>query len=700
MPLNEAQLEAIHFDKGPAMVLAGPGSGKTTVITQRIRFLVEKKGIKPSGILVITFTRAAAAEMKQRYEAMSAAATEPVCFGTFHSVFFHIIRYAYPNSASRVISPEQKREIIRDLLRNEADGSNDESELVASIISEISSVKGNGGVIKGYEAQSCPDELFCRLYKGYKDELARLRMIDFDDMMLLCRELFIKRRDILAQWQSRFEYILIDEFQDINPLQYEVMRMLALPQNNIFIVGDDDQSIYRFRGARPEIMSGFLEDYPGAHIIRLDINYRSTPQIVSAAGQLIACNRKRFDKNIRANSGDGPPVSYKLFDHAIKENFQVLRDITHYHSLGIPYNEMAMLFRTNNEPMSMAETLIRMNFPFHMKDVVPNLYEHWVSQDILTYMIIGAGSKSRGDYIRIINRPKRYIRRADLAEPVIDLDKLAASYSDKPWIAERVQQLEEDIDNLSRMEPFAAVNYIRHSIGYESFLREYAEFRRLRSDELIEILDELQEASRPYRSLEEWLAHIKKYTEELNERKKTDSVQDGVWISTIHGSKGLEYKVVFILDANEGVIPHRRTNQPDEMEEERRLFYVAMTRAKTYLHIYSCKKHFGKDAQVSRFVYESLGNRLAALNDYVEDGAEGQHQDNAGTAWARLSEKTTGLYQKTTGLSQRTTGLYQNATRLSQKTTEPSRKKNTAQPYYKQDPSQRGRDILRYGWHI
>jgi DNA helicase-2/ATP-dependent DNA helicase PcrA len=335
-----------------------------------------------------------------------------------------------------------------------------------------------------------------------------------------------------------------------------------------------------------------------------------------------------------------------------------------------------------------------------MKDVVPNLYEHWVSQDILTYMIIGAGSKSRGDYIRIINRPKRYIRRADLAEPVIDLDKLAASYSDKPWIAERVQQLEEDIANLSGMEPFAAVNYIRHSIGYESFLREYAEFRRLRSDELIEILDELQEASRPYRSLEEWLAHIKKYTEELNERKKTDSVQDGVWISTIHGSKGLEYKVVFILDANEGVIPHRRTNQPDEMEEERRLFYVAMTRAKTYLHIYSCKKHFGKDAQVSRFVYESLGNRLASLNDYVEDGAEGQHQDNAGTAWARLSEKTTGLYQKTTGLSQRTTGLYQNATRLSQKTTEPSQKKNTAQPYYKQDPSQRGRDILRYGWHI
>lgn len=662
MPLNEAQLEAVHFDKGPALVLAGPGSGKTTVITKRIKALVEERGVRPSSILVITFTRAAADEMKQRYLAMSETAREPVSFGTFHSVFFHIIRHAYPTSASQVVRPELKREIIRNILRSESEVPDDESELITSVLSEISSVKGNGGALKGYESQSCPNELFLRLYKGYHDELRNLRMIDFDDMMLLCRDLFIKRRDILAQWQQRFEYILIDEFQDINLLQYEVMRMLALPQNNIFIVGDDDQSIYQFRGARPEIMSRFPKDYPDTHIIRLDVNYRSTPQIVNAAGRLICFNKNRFSKKIRACSADGPEVSYEVFDSTVNENLQVLRDVSRYHSKGIPYNEMAMLFRTNNEPMAMAETLIRMNFPFHMKDVVPNLYEHWVSQDILTYMIIASGSRSRGDFLRIINRPKRYVRRADLSDPVIDLDKLVASYSDKPWMAERIVRLKEDIDFLSGMEPYAAVNYIRHSIGYEAFLREYAEFRRLRADELIEVLDELHEASRPYKSLEEWLSHIKRYTEELNERGASDDNQDAVWISTIHGSKGLEYRVVFILDANEGVIPHRRTSQPDEIEEERRLFYVAMTRAKTYLHIYSCKKHFGKDAPVSRFVYESCEHTPTIP---VADIDEPRSDQSTETAVKNTSHKTRSGH-------------------------------NT----YRQLPAQRGRSILQHGWHI
>ncbi len=679
MPLNKAQLEAINFDKGPAIVLAGPGSGKTTVITCRIKSLVEEKGVEPSRILVITFTRAAADEMKQRYEAMSKSVREPVCFGTFHSIFFHILRHAYPRNASQVIRPEHKREIIRQLLRDESDGTNDEAELISSVLSEISSVKGNGGTLKGYESQSCPNELFFKLFKGYNDELHALRMIDFDDMMLLCRDLFIKRRDILAQWQQRFEFILIDEFQDINLLQYDVMRKLALPHNNIFIVGDDDQSIYRFRGARPEIMSGFLKDYPDAHIIRLDINYRSTPQIVSAAGRLISFNSKRFAKNIRSNSADGPQVSCKVFATPLDENLQVLRDITDYHSMGIPYNEMAMLFRTNNDPMAMAETLIRMNFPFHMKDIVPNLYEHWVSQDILTYMIIAAGSRSRGDFLRIINRPKRYVRRADLTDSVIDLDKLAGIYSDKPWMAERILTLKEDISYLSGMAPYAAVNYIRKSIGYESFLREYAEFRRLRADELIEVLDELHDASRPYKSLDEWLAHIKKYTQELNEKRNIDDGRDAVWISTIHGSKGLEYKVVFILDANEGVIPHRRSVKPDEIEEERRLFYVAMTRAKKHLHIYSSKKHFGKDAHVSRFVLESLDNNN--VNMYPDD-----HKPRSAAA----------SYNNATA-------SYNNAAMIAD---EPLIKRDKPGSVHKshssfnQTPAKRGSDILKNGWHL
>ena len=307
MIFNEAQNTALSHKNGPMMVLAGPGSGKTTVITHRIKRLLEQ-GVAPSGILVITFTKAAATEMKERfYRLMEAgeAGTEAagscgslgqrgttraadleykkVSFGTFHSIFYQILKLAYRFPAGNVLGEDDKRNFFKGFLAKSELEVEDESEFISSVINEISYVKGSRIDLNYYYSQNCPEEWFKKLYGGYEDMLRNTGKIDFDDMLIMCYELFTQRPDILSAWQRKFKYILVDEFQDINRIQYEIVRMMALPENNLFIVGDDDQSIYRFRGAKPEIMLHFFDDYPKGKRILLDRNYRSQEEIVKAS---------------------------------------------------------------------------------------------------------------------------------------------------------------------------------------------------------------------------------------------------------------------------------------------------------------------------------------------------------------------------------------------------------------------------------
>ena len=588
------------------MVLAGPGSGKTMVITHRVRNLIEEHGIRPEQILVVTFTRKAAEEMEQRFRRLTGGEAMPVTFGTFHSVFFRILKAAYRFTAANIIRPEQRTAILRQAISDSGWQPEDEGEAVGEVMNEISSVKGDRIDLSAYYSQSCPDEIFRKIYAAYEKALLQSSLIDFDDMMKLVYELFTERKDILKAWQNRYRYILIDEFQDINRLQYEIVRMLALPDNNLFAVGDDDQSIYRFRGARPEIMMGFFTDYPGAQRIVLDINYRSVPSVVEAAGRLIAQNDSRFPKKIRAAQTVDHPVFLCGYLDLTAENDAVIQAVRTYHEQGIPYEDMALLYRTNAGPRVMAEQLIRINMPFSMDEVMPNIYEHWIAGDILTYMLMAQGSRSRGDFLRIINRPKRYIARQILTEPEISFDLLRAKCGGKEWMEEKIDRLEYDLRMLAKMRPWAAVNYIRKGIGYEEFLKEYAEYRHTGLPELLEVLDELQESARPFLTLWEWMNHMKEYAEHLKEQKSREKKQrEGLQILTMHGAKGLEFRVVFVMDANEGVTPHRRAVLKEDIEEERRLFYVAMTRAETALHLCCVRERFNREMAVSRFVRET-----------------------------------------------------------------------------------------------
>ncbi len=632
MKFNEAQSTALSHKDGPMMVLAGPGSGKTTVITHRIKRLLEQ-GVNPSGILVITFTKAAAMEMKERFyrlmeehvgqsvQTTKSSEHRKVSFGTFHSIFYQILKLAYRFPAGNVLGEEEKRSFFKDFLAKSELEVDDESEFITSVINEISYVKGSQIDLNYYYSQNCPEEWFKKLYTGYDDMLRMTGKIDFDDMLIMCYELFTQRPDILSAWQRKFQYILVDEFQDINRIQYEIVRMLALPENNLFIVGDDDQSIYRFRGAKPEIMLGFMKDYPKAKQALLAENYRSTKDIVQTSLKLISWNKVRYKKALTPVHGAGRPVETMVYENPLREMEDVARKLRLYEQAGYRYEDMAVLFRASSGSGLLAEKLMEYNIPFEMRDAIPNLYNHWIAKDLFAYLALGSGSRKRSDFYRIMNRPNRYFSRDAFETSEVSLDDVKSFYQDKDWMEARVCDLESDIKTIGRLKPSAAINYVRKAVGYDQYLKDYAEFRRLKPEELYEIADQLAESAAGFETFVQWQEHIRQYEETLknqihsNQRLRDqegsgkESSESRVTLSTMHSAKGLEYRIVFIIDANEGVVPHHKASLPADIEEERRLFYVAMTRAKERLHLCAVRERYHRKQEISRFVRECMEER-------------------------------------------------------------------------------------------
>ncbi|HHT98003.1 MAG TPA: ATP-dependent helicase [Clostridiales bacterium] len=605
MELNKGQEEAIKHEEGPMLVLAGPGSGKTFVITERTRFLIDKCKIPEDEILVITFTKAAANEMKERFVEITKERTK-VNYGTFHGVFFSILKHAFNYNASNIIREDVKKQFFKEVINKYKLEYEDEKEIMTSIQSEISLVKSHKIDLDNYYSINCANEVFRAIYDDYENKLRSNRLIDFDDMMIMTYDLFVKKEKYLSLWQDKFKYILIDEFQDINLIQYEIIKMLAKPENNIFIVGDDDQSIYRFRGAKPEIMKQFVKDYPESKTTLLDMNYRSNASIVEASLKLVKNNNERFSKKIYPIKNNRNNIDIQTFDSLALQNKSIVEKIRRYSGQGLMMSNIAILVRTNTGHHNLLYALLEYNIPFIMKDAMPNIYEHWIALDIRAYINIAMGDHSRSNYLRVINKPKRYISRDCFDSVSVDLEEIKKYYEEKNWMIERLDTLEYDLKQIKKMSPFAAITYIRRGIDYESYLQEYASMRKIKYDELIEVLDELQESSKSFATIMEWFEHIENYKKELADQKKKVKDLDAVSIITMHGSKGLEFEVVFIADANEDIIPHKKAMLDADIEEERRLFYVAITRAKEYLHIYNSKERYNKELKPSRFIKEIL----------------------------------------------------------------------------------------------
>lgn len=607
---NKSQIQAISHMDGPAMVLAGPGSGKTTVITHRIKNLIEKAEVRPENILVVTFTKAAAISMQKRFSTlMNGGKGQLVTFGTFHSVFYKILRKSRRYEATEILSERQKTDYIREIIGRHGISSNDISELSQNIINDIGNIKGNMLNAQEYEPSCCKKEDFIKVYNAYNLELKKDGNMDFDDILRECYLLLCENHTILEQWRELYKYILIDEFQDINRIQMNIIELLASPLNNIFVVGDDDQSIYGFRGARPEIMIEFKDYYPEAELIVLDVNYRSTQSIINVAGRVIENNKTRLDKCAHANNDKDFQPDIRKFRNQVEELKFVVSKIKEYENQGISLSEMAILVRNNSQIQEISSFLKNRKIEAESGKHRSNIYNGMVAKDILSY-VRGAlkfdGTYFNEDLIYVLNKPQRYISRQVVLSVNMNISAVRRIYSKN-----NIDSFLFHIEMIRKLPPQAALSYIRKGAGYEEYLRLYAIENNIPMSGLLKQLEQLVQECSKFNTLEQWINSIDsaQNSEGQNFGKKSSGeggTNNRINIMTMHGSKGLEFKAVFIVDANQGIIPTSKALRERDFEEERRLFYVAITRAIDYLNVYAVEERLGCPIEVSMFVEEML----------------------------------------------------------------------------------------------
>ena len=531
----------------------------------------------------------------------------PVTAGTFHGIYYGILKWAYKIGSQNILSEEEKYQILRSVISGQELEIFDEEDFLRDIAEEIGKIKNNRLSPDEFVSAKVNADAFREIYRAYEEKRKSIRKIDFDDMLVVCYELFASRPDILALWQKKFKFILVDEFQDINRVQYDVIRMLALPENNLYVVGDDDQAIYGFRGADSEIMFQFREDYPDAAQIVLGTNYRSTGNIVKNSLKVISHNKRRFQKDLNAVKDSGKCLHVQELKDPVEEAGYVADAIEKQMESGAAAEDMAVLFRIHTDARPLVEELIERHIPFQMKEHLPNIYNHFAAKDILAYFRLALGKRERRDFLQVMNRPKRYIGRDSLAGAEVSFEGIRKFYCDKDWMLDRIDQFEWDVKMLAKMAPYAGIQYIRKRIGYDDFIKDYAYTHNMERQDLNEILAELEESARPYTTIEEWFRHIEEYTETLRIKERQKSMeQEGVRLMTLHAAKGLEFDTVWLIEVNEGQIPYKKAKTDQQTEEERRLFYVGMTRAREQLTVCYVKTKNGKASDPSRFVDELL----------------------------------------------------------------------------------------------
>lgn len=599
---NESQTAAITHGPGPLLCLAGPGSGKTYTLTHRIRYLILEKKVDPFGILVITFSKAAASQMEQRFCQLMNDQYYPVRFGTFHAVFFQILNQYEGYTAKDILTNSQKKQYLKTaLLQMDYSGKWD-GETMENILLWISYVKNK-------QSPGCLTEIeknipqFHTIYIKYEEVIRQDHKLDFDDMMILCLRLFQKRPDLLSEYRSRIQYLLIDEYQDINKTQYEIVKCLIEPHQNLFAVGDDDQSIYGFRGSDPSVMLRFKQDFQNGDIIFLDQNYRCVKGIVNCANRVIQENKTRYQKQSHALK-EGNGVMFKDFASR-EEEYQAL--VKNLQSEKGNLSECACLFRTNMEASYFAEYLLKEKIPYVMKEKPYNPYEHFISRDILHYLRLKTGNKSMQELIPVMNRPLRYLSREAIGyasqKEEINFRLLKEFYQEKSYMLKNIKKLEYDLHCMEKMDLFASVNYIRKGIGYDDYLSKQALLQNFSPDAYYKMADEIQKRFGMFNSLEELEKHIHAYCDQIERGvKKERETKSGVQIMTYHASKGLEFDKVYLPGCNEGNTPYKKSVTKEQIEEERRLFYVAMTRARKELWISFIDGKADRKHLVSRFL--------------------------------------------------------------------------------------------------
>lgn len=626
--LNENQQMAVKHVDGPCMVLAGPGSGKTRVITYRIVNMVMNEGIPPTRILAISFTKASSIEMKNR--ALSICndfRMNKVTFGTFHAVFFRILRKFERLNLNSILDEKLKRFALKGILKSLNVENGEDDELVGQVINEISYVKNELMDKADFESEVLTKDEFINAYNMYENYKEEIKKIDFDDMLIRTYHLLQNNPQALNMVRNVYKYILIDEFQDVNRVQFEVVKLIAEPNNNIFVVGDEDQSIYGFRGARPDFLLQFKDYFKDSKEVRLDINYRSKSEIIGTANRLIDKNQNRYNKVIKCNQEGKGTVEYLTPKDSEDEAMQIAKDIQERVKEDyVEYDDFAVIYRTNLQSRALVDVFMDMRIPFVIRDSVVTIYDHWAAKDILSYLKLSINPDSNEDWMRIINKPFRYISRESINSVKGEkyfLNALVTKCNLHQKQVKTINDLDIDISYLKTMEPKNAISFIRTTLDYDKYILDYCMNRKIKPNGLIEILNEIESSSSNFNTIEEYLSHIEKVKEELQENQKNKEV-NGVIFTTMHSAKGLEFDNVYIIGTNEGTIPHEKSydiededKKNNQIEEERRLMYVAITRAKNRLCISCPQNKYGKKVSISRFKNEMedpLNSELKQIN--------------------------------------------------------------------------------------
>lgn len=600
--LTPEQARAVTHAAGPLMVVAGPGSGKTTVIARRIGYLIAAAGVDPRSLLVLTFTKAAADELKARTAGTVGQAAARAFFGTFHGLAYRMLRHARRGDPLPILMEDQQFQLIRQLMR--AMGLNTDDEAVQDVLTDLSRLRAAPARQASFRPQSLAPGEFGELLRRYAAAKAERGLRDFDDLLHEALALLQGNPELLAAYRRRFTHILVDEFQDTNPVQFELVRLLAEPARNLCVVGDDDQAIYGWRGASPEFLLSFPRHYPEAVQVTLAVNHRCPPPIVEAANRLAAHNVRRLGKVIRPARRAGRPVQLLTPADTRAEAEAIARLVL---GSGAPLSDWAVIYRTNQQAHVLAEVLRGEGVPYRVLGGLPNLYRRWPVQDVLAYLRAAAGDGMA--ILPVLNRPNRYLARA-VAEEAARIaarthgDLLAAIGQTgllRSWQLRPVEELQDHLRALSRMTAPDAIGYVRTIIGYDDYLREYAARAGGRPDELLGLLAEVERTA-PRLLLPAYLGHVESFSAEADRRAPDGA--PAVTLVTCHRAKGLEFRFVVVAGAIDRLLPHRSNA---DVEEERRLMYVAVTRAREQLWISVPRSYEGRECRPSPFVAELLG---------------------------------------------------------------------------------------------
>ena len=602
MGFTEAQKRAIESKARAVLVVAGPGSGKTTVLTERLVYLL-KNGAEARSCLLLSFTRASSKEMALRFAKRGIAGNSPH-FSTIHALCLSLLREVRGIEREGLVNLYEKMDWLSAYFLEKGIAREEVEELLLNYGNQISYFKSITEEERMHFLREEKNEDFLPLFQYY-EKMRKLRgKLDFEDLLIEVLLELQKNTRIADSWKSRFSYILVDEFQDLSLIQYAILKALSEKGASLFVVGDEDQSIYGFRGASPDILFRFAGDFPDCERIFLADNFRSKEEIVLLSRRLIGKNKKRFQKPLSGRRGRGGKAKYFLLETGVEEARLLVEHVESLLREGCPPEEIAVLCRSKMQITPLLPGFMERGIPIVIVEELSNVFQHFIGKDILAYLRLAKNKESSQELVQILSKPYRGLRREKILHKdsgLSDLKRAAKTLKER----EETEKLEKHLEALSKLNPKEAILFIRKEIGYEKYLEDFAKKKNKDFTEWWESFEEITAMSEGYPDLDAFFRFVTEFNRRALERRKPEE-EKGIRFMTYHSAKGLEFDEVFLPDCIEGIIPDGRAKKPEEIEEERRSFYVALTRARKGIHIYVTKTRYSKKVYPSRFIPELL----------------------------------------------------------------------------------------------